>query len=76
MRKFSWRYKGKNPEGITITFSGVGKAPDIYSALSFIEGMMRRKYPQIKWMHVKLVEGIGPAKYAKLGPTVRMGRAV
>lgn len=68
VRKFRWNYKGRTPEGSTCKFSGSGFAGDADEAIKIIEKMMREKFPAMRWMHGREVEG-GNVTY---GPTVQM----
>lgn len=71
-RRFKWRYRGKQEDGTVWTFTGDGYAIDVAEALKTTEAEMRARYPKIKWMHGREVEGGG----VLFGPTVRMLKGV
>lgn len=66
--KFRWTYRGRTEDGNTIKFEGHGWAEDSHKAADQIETMMRAKYPDIKWMHGREIEG-GNVTF---GPTIQM----
>lgn len=68
---FKWWYKGKDPLENTLSFNGKIIAKDADEALRNVEKMMRAKYPTVKWMQGKEIEGVGHNLRVTFGPTVQ-----
>lgn len=64
---FRWWYKGKTPEGNIARFEGTIQAEDYDKASRSVEEMMRARWPKMRWMQGREIEGWG----WNLGPTVQ-----
>lgn len=65
--RFRWWYKGRTTEGNTVKLEGRIEAADADEALAKVEAAMRSRYPTMRWMQGKEIEGGG----VRLGPTVQ-----
>lgn len=68
-----WSFRGLFPDGTKVTFNGTVEAPNERmgnTACDRVNEMMRRKYPEARWMHGREVE----TDTMKFGPTVQRGK--
>lgn len=68
--KFRWWYRGILPSGMRLSLSGTVLAPDTWAACDQVEQRMRAKYPTMKWMQGRRIEGNG----VSFGPTVQKAK--
>jgi len=71
LHRFRWWYKGKTPDGNTMSLQGHVMARDSSHAGEIVEKDMRKKWPDIKWMQGRDVEGEGDWECVRFGPTVQ-----
>lgn len=64
---FRWWYKGRTAEGNTMKLEGRVVARDASEACDKVERQMRAKWPTVRWMHGREIEGDG----VTFGPTVQ-----
>lgn len=64
---FRWWYKGKTIEGNIMKLEGRVVAKDASDAIDKVEKQMRAKWPTVRWMQGKEIEGDGWT----FGPTVQ-----
>lgn len=64
---FRWWYKGRTAEGNTMKLEGRVEARDASEACDKVEKQMRAKWPTVRWMQGREIEGDG----VTFGPTVQ-----
>ena len=64
---FRWWYKGRTTEGNTVKLEGRIEAADAGEACDKVEAAMRSRYPTMRWMQGRELEGDG----VRFGPTVQ-----
>jgi hypothetical protein len=72
---WKWWYRALMPDGSKVKFSGTVEAPNDrmgQTASRALEKMMRKKYPQARWMQGRDIDSLdGRVRY---GPTVQRGK--
>lgn len=73
--KYRWWYKGRTPEGNVMSLQGHVWATDSSQAGDIVESEQRARWPEVRWMHGKEVEGEGENYNVQFGPTTQQMKA-